>query len=135
MKASQTKWKTTQTNHRKLKSHLKDSHLNLKLSSSLLLKHLEAKQFFEVKSCQVLRGPIFKENAEFGFGMRKAWASFGEAGKLGSCWTRSNRFLFRDFPREVTSGQDTLGDKKAVMSEELRTSLKQYLVMRKDQRL
>ena len=56
---------------------------------------------------------LFEDNAEFGFGMRKAFKQR------------------RDYL--AMQVEDTLGDKTVVMSDELRQALQQYLVMRKEQ--
>eukprot|EP00435_Cladocopium_sp_Y103_P011884 s4118_g3.t1 len=55
---------------------------------------------------------LFEDNAEFGFGMRKAFKQR------------------RDYLANQV--EDTLGDKEVLMSEELRAALNQYLVMRKE---
>ncbi|CAJ1363862.1 unnamed protein product [Effrenium voratum] len=55
---------------------------------------------------------LFEDNAEFGFGMRKAFKQR------------------RDYL--ALQVEETLGDKTVVMSEELRSALNQYLVMRKE---
>eukprot|EP00438_Fugacium_kawagutii_P036299 Skav217420 [mRNA] locus=scaffold2674:532342:553051:- [translate_table: standard] len=54
---------------------------------------------------------LFEDNAEFGFGMRKAFKQ----------------------RRDYLANQDTLADKEVIMSEDLRAALNQYLVMRKDE--
>ncbi|CAK9099419.1 unnamed protein product [Durusdinium trenchii] len=55
---------------------------------------------------------LFEDNAEFGFGMRKAFKQR------------------RDYLANQV--EDALGDKEVTMSEDLRTALQQYLVMRKE---
>ncbi|CAE7795397.1 PFOR, partial [Symbiodinium necroappetens] len=56
---------------------------------------------------------LFEDNAEFGFGMRKAFKQR------------------RDYL--AMQVEDALGDKTVIMSDELRQTLQQYLVMRKEQ--
>ena len=65
------------------------------------------------------RGPawansLFEDNAEFGFGMRKAFKQR------------------RDYLANQV--EDALADKEVLMSEDLRSALQQYLVMRKERR-